>query len=55
MNISNPLAGDQSDRVGRVFTRPTAVAIPVGLVKTRPTLLGKEIHVGPADCRFWFI
>src|SRR5260221_7783694 len=29
----------RSCRVGRVFTRPTATVTPVGLVKTRPTLL----------------
>src|SRR5258707_9852078 len=30
--------GQWECRVGRVFTRPTAMATPVGLVKTRPTL-----------------
>src|SRR5258708_4009683 len=44
-------------RVGRVFTRPTKVAVAVGLVKTRPTLptIGRRAIAGKPDdfCRQW--
>jgi hypothetical protein len=33
-----PAFASPGRRVGQVFTRPTEVAVAVGLVKTRPTL-----------------